>query len=174
MRPVTLRLSSTGYTPWIPVNRLQANFNVAVAVALSSGASLVCDVQHTFDNMFIPVPCVVTRTTTTANVKLTNHGLSNGDYANVQSTGSSNLDGGQVVTYVDANNFSYAVSNTGATADTGSSVVGTARVFTNLTLNGLTARADGNYVDPVMACRLYVSAWVSGFADITVLQGLGL
>lgn len=165
-------MSAAGRSAWIPLNRLQNNFNVGLAVVLSSGASLVYTVQHTFDDLYaFASGKSISRTTTTATVTYTNHGLSSGDWANVQDTGDSNLDGLFTVTYINANSFSYTVSNTGVTA--APAKVAIARVLPNITLDGLTVNADGNYINPVTACRLYVSTYVSGFADLLVQQGFG-
>lgn len=47
----------------------------------------------------------------------------------------------------------------------------TATWFPNDVLTGQTASADGNYAFPVTAIRLNVSAFTSGSAAITVIQG---
>lgn len=172
MRPVKVRMAAAGYSQWIPVNRLQSNFNVSIAVVVSSGGVLTYTVQHTFDDIHAYSDRKITRSTTVATVNYTNHGLSVGDWAAVQGTGDSNLDGFQTVaSVVDANNFTYTVSNTGATAAIGQ--VSIARVFPNLTMAGVSTSQDGNYVNPIMACRLYVSAYTSGSAELLVLQGFG-
>lgn len=177
MRPTTVRLSAAGFSPWIPVNRLQANFNVGIVVYLSSGASLTYSVQHTMDNLYDIQPCAITRSTTVATLKQTNHGLSVADWIQVFSAGDANLNGSSsgnaVASVVDANNITYTVSNTGATADTGFSTVSKARVLDNLTLTGMTVRGDGNYVNPITAVRLKITSYSSGFADMNVIQGLG-
>lgn len=181
MRPVTVRVASVTFSPWIPVDRLQKNFNVGLSVSVSSGATLTYSVQHCFDLIYLnPNPSnfvKITRTTTSANVLKVNHGLSVGDWVKIWNSGSSNLDwaekGAAVATVVDADNFTYTVSNTGATADTGFATLQSARVFNHITMDGVVdASMDGNYISPVMAVRLNVSAWTDGFADLQVLQGL--
>jgi len=172
MRPQTVRMAAAGYSGWVPVDRLQNNFNVYVGVKLSSGAVLTYTVQYTSDDLWKYMHCEISRSTTTATLKLINHGLSVGDNINVQGSGSSNLDGSyQVASVVDADNITYTVSNTGATADTGDAKVSIGRVFSHITLVDQTASADGNFVNSIQACRLYVSAYTSGLADMTVLQG---
>lgn len=49
---------------------------------------------------------------------------------------------------------------------------GTPTAFKHSTLVGKTANADGNYAFPVRAVRLNVTAWTSGSATLTILQGL--
>lgn len=174
MRPITVRLGAAGFTQWIQVNRLQTSFNVGLAVILSSGANLTYSVQHTFDDIHVGSPCSITRSGTAATLKLVNHGLSVADWVQVISSGSTNLDGSYAVaSVVDADNITYTVANSGATADTGSAIVYKARVFPNLTLQGLTASGDGNYISPIEACRLLISSYTGGFADLDVLQGRG-
>lgn len=170
MRPVSIRMSAAGRSSWIPLNYLQNNFNVSAAVVLSASVGLTFTVQHTYDDIFSYTNRKITRSTTTATVNYPAHGLSNGDWAAIQGTGSTNLDGFQVVTVVDADNFSYTVSNSGTTAAQGQ--VAIARVFSHATITG-TASISGTYTSPVIACRLYVSAYTSGTADLLVLQGLG-
>ena len=51
-----------------------------------------------------------------------------------------------------------------------SSVTPTA--FKHSTLVGKTANADGNYAFPIRAVRLNVTAYTSGSATLTILQGL--
>lgn len=50
-----------------------------------------------------------------------------------------------------------------------SSVTPTA--FTHSTLTAKTANADGNYAFPIRAVRLNVTAYTSGTATLTILQG---
>src|ERR1700693_4686756 len=174
MRPIRVRQSAAGFTAWVPVNRLQVAFDIGLAVIVSSGASLVATVQHTFDDIYAVQGCSISRTTTVATLTLTNHGLSVNDWVYVTNSGSSNLDGFyNVASVVDANNITYTVANSGATASGPNVLVQIARVFNHLTLHDLTANMDGNYISPVMAIRLNLTTWVSGFADLDVLQGLG-
>lgn len=172
MRPVSVRLSAAGFSPWIPLNRLQNNFNVGLAVVFSSNGNLTCTVQHTFDNIFEWLPTRVTRSTTTATARRTNHGLSTADWIGIQGMQSTNLDGFFAVASIpDQDTVTYTVSNTGATEANGFMTIG--RLFPHLTLQALTADADGNYISPVTACRLLVSAYTAGYVDLIVSQGLG-
>lgn len=43
--------------------------------------------------------------------------------------------------------------------------------FTHATLVSQTTNKDGNYAFPVRAIRLNVTAWTSGGANLTILQG---
>ncbi|HEX6826399.1 MAG TPA: hypothetical protein VF077_08800 [Nitrospiraceae bacterium] len=173
MRPVLVTVSgATGFSAWVPMNRLQWLTNASVSVVLSSGAVLTYTVQHTFDELVPALNCQVTRSGTTATLKRADHGLSVDDSVIVQGTGSSNLDGTQaVVTVADANTLTYTVANTGATADTGDAKMVGLRVFPHAVLAGLSARANSNYAFPLSACRLAVTAWTSGAASMMILQG---
>lgn len=174
MRPIKVTLSAQGVSPWIPVNRLQKNFAIGLSIVLSSGAALTAKVQHTFDQLDSDAKrsISISRTTTTATVTDANHGLSVGDSVVIENTGSSNLNGTITVASVPtANTYTYTVANTGATADTGFATGKNLRVFDHATLTGLTARADGNYAFPIAACRLNITAYTSGTADLLVEQG---
>lgn len=52
MRPVTVNISATGYTDWIPVDYAMSTFNVGIQVMPSVGADVVWAVQTTADNPF--------------------------------------------------------------------------------------------------------------------------
>lgn len=180
MRPITVRVSSATFSPWIPVNRLQRSFGVGIGCYISSGAVLTYSVQHTFDALYLdPNPTnfvKIVRTTTSANVLKVNHGLSVGDWAKITNSGSSNLDfaekGVAVATVVDADNFTYTVANSGTAADNGFATLQSARVFDNVILSGVSLRGDTNYSAPVVAVRLIVTAYTSGFVDMDVIQGI--
>lgn len=184
--PVTVSLSALGSTPWVPLNYLQQSYHVSLAVLLSSGASLTYTVQHTYDGLsddFIRRDLVISRTTTVATVTETAHKLSVGDTTIIDGSGSSVLDcqldaagrpiPWQVATIVDANNFTYTVANSGAAA-AGPNVRGkNLRVFPHAVLAALTARADSNYNFPPTAVRLTIGTYVSGTADLLIIQGFG-
>ena len=112
------------------------------------------------------------------------HGLTTGDSVVIKGSGSANLDsplplfgqgdvGLSVASTPSTTTYTYAVANSGATADGGNAKVLRQRVFTHSTLVGQTTRQTGTYNYPVRAIRLYVSAYTAGFADMLVLQGIG-
>lgn len=169
MRPVLVSQSAAGASAWVPVAYSQNSFALGLGVVLSTGANLTCAVEHTFDNLDPVTPVTISRTTTTATVTHPAHGLLTNDSAVIAGTGSSNFDGQRTITVVDANTYTYTVSNAGDTSASGFAASG--RVFTHLTLTGLTARADGNYAFPVRAVRLRNSAYVSGTSTLIVLSG---
>lgn len=176
MRPVKVTLGSATSSSWIPVNELANTFQIGLGVAITSGASLTYNVQHTFDdpgpdNLH---PVSISRTTTVATVTDTDHGLTAGDNVLIQESGSSNLDGSYVVASVTgANTYTYTVANSGATADNGNAKAHNFRVYPHAVLTLQTTRLDGNYGYQIQAVRLNVSTWVSGKVDLTVLQGMG-
>lgn len=44
--------------------------------------------------------------------------------------------------------------------------------FTHVSVSGETTNQDGNYTSPIRALRLNVTAWTSGSATLSVLQGV--
>lgn len=173
MRPVTVRLTAAGFSPWIPLNWRRKNFEVALGVKLSSNANLTYSVQHTMDPLLLEETqeFSIARVATTATVTKTNHGVSVGDWVMVRDCGAP-FDGEfSVAAITDQDNFTYTVANSGATAVArGKGWLKTARVFPHSTLAAKTASADGNYDFPPMACRLLISAFVAGYADLTVIS----
>lgn len=173
MRPQRVTLSAAGFSPWLNINRLpRGNFGVALGVELSSGAVLIYSVQHTTDPLYNAQTkeWSASRTTTTGTINRTNHGLSVGDW--VQMDAAAPFDTAySVASVVDADNFTITVANSGATAVArGASNLWTARVRETLDLSGLSASAEGNYAFPPTACRLIITAYTSGFAQLNVLQ----
>jgi hypothetical protein len=173
MRPVTVRLSAAGRSSWIPVDRYVPSFIVGLGVKLSSNGNLTYSVEHTFDDVFNAVaPVAITRVTTTATVNFINHGMSAGDYLKVIGSGDPNLDGEYAIAAItDQNNFTYTVVDTGLTAAVASVRIVKCRIFAHEILAAKTASDDGNYVAPISACRLNVTAFTAGYVDLTAMQG---
>ena len=172
MRPQRVSLSAAGLSPWLNINRMaQGNFGVALGVKLSSGASLTYSVQHTSDPLWDPTKeWSASRATTTGTITKTNHGLSVGDW--VQMDAAAPFDTAYAVaSVVDANNFTITVANSGATAVArGASNLWTARVTETSGMSGQTTSKDGNYMVPPTACRLAITSYTSGFATLDVRQ----
>lgn len=167
----TVTVSSAASSAWIPLDRYQSSFSVSLAGVISSGATLTWKVEHTFGNVLRPEPCSISRSTTTATLSYTNHGLSVGDSI-IVSGGGSPFDGTYAVaSVVDANTLTYTVTNTGSTLV--SARVCLLPVFDHETLVGQTTDADGNYAFPCTACRLTVTAYTSGFVRLTAIQNKG-
>lgn len=166
-RPSTVRLSAAGFSPWILLNRLIAGFGVGLGVKLSSNGNLTYSVQHTFDDLYERTEVLFTRSGTSLTVPKINHGLSVDDW--VQISGGTIWDATYAVASVtDQNNFVVTVANSGVTSASG--YVQTARLFPHEDLAAETASADGNYEFPPRACRLIVTAFTAGYADLTVIQ----
>lgn len=172
MRPVTVRKSAAGVSPWIPIDRLARDFQIGLAVKLSSGANLTYSVQHTLDDLHeFTEEFSIARVAAVATVTRVNHGLSVGDWGQVRNAPAPFSKEFEVASVVDADNFTYAVDNSGATsAAHGTAQLHTGRVFPHSVLAAKVASQDGNYEFPPWACRLNVTAFVGGFADLTVLQ----
>lgn len=175
MLPATIRLSAAGPSNWIPVNRLQSKFNLALAGWIDDGSNLIWEVQHTLSSLDSSAErqVTITRAGTAATVVDPAHGLDTGDSVIIMGSGDSNLEGTrEVASIVDANTYTYTVANTGAT----SSAVGTRaknlKVFIHATLTGQTGNADGNYAFPPTAVRFYVTTYTSGALNCKIVQGL--
>lgn len=166
----SVTVSSATSSAWVPFDRYQPNFSVALAGVISSGATLTWKVEHTFGDVFNGQACSITRSTTTATLVRANHGLSVGDSVIVVQAGPP-FDGTYAVaSVVDANTITYTVTNTDNTVAYGSAKVCLLPVFDHETLVGQTTDADGNYAFPCSACRLTVTAYTSGFVRLTVVQ----
>lgn len=178
MRPVNLRLSAAGSSPWVPLNRLQTSYKVALGVVLSSGAVLTYAIQYTMDDFQDPANLTqeftASRTTTVLTITKVNHGLSVGDYVKTWALGAGLDTEGSVASVVDADNFTVTVADEGAASQVPQ--VGwlqTARIFNHATMAGLSASSSGDFSAPPVACRLTITAYTSGFADLSVIQGRG-
>lgn len=190
MRPIATRLSAAGYSPWIPVNRLQLAFGLALNVKFSSNKNLTCSVQYTLDDFNstavdagfssanLTQNFSMSRTTTSLSITKTNHGLSAGDWAKAWGNGGAPLDDEwrAITSITDQDTFVVTVVDAGLTAPNtnGTGWLQTVRVNPHATLAGLTADASGNLAFPVTGVRLYVSAYTAGYVDLEVLQGLGI
>lgn len=185
MRPTSVTQSAAGPSAWVPVDYLAIAFGIGFGCSVSSGASLTYTVQHTFDDLGPGSPGTtpttgfhyptggISQTTTTITVTDANHGLSVGDFVQLQGCGSG-MDGAYTVASVtNANVYTLtsAVSQS-ATASSAGFVCG-ARVYNHPVVVGATARQDGNYAFPIRAMRVNVTAWTSGSVSLTVLQGVG-
>lgn len=163
------RLSATGVSSWMMLDTRRKWFGAAIGVKLSSGASITYTVQHTFDDMWTKFEdFTATRVTTTVTINRVNHGLSVGDWCYQEGVGAPMVGEHTVASVVDADNFTYTVANSGVTSGAGSRMA-TARVFPHEELVAKTASDDGNYMFPPAASRLNIT-WVSGFAEMTLLQ----
>jgi len=166
MRPVRVRLAAAGYSAWIPLNRYPSSYAVALALYFSSNKNLTANVQYTLDPLESQVG-VASRSTTTATLKLTNHGLSVDDSIVVE--GAAPFNGTyQVASVVDQNTITYTVVDSGAASAGGLSVI-PMRVQLHSVLNAITADADSNFSAPPTACRLYVSSYTAGYVDLNVI-----
>lgn len=173
MRPTSVSVGSATFSTWIPLDSRNYNFQVGLAVGISSGASLTYSVQHTFDNFWENRTdrYSISRTTTTATVTKVAHGLTAADWISVQGVAPFNGDFA-VASVTDADTFTYTVANSGATSQgigTGN-YISTAHVFPHSVVAAKTTNVDGNYQFPPFATRLIISSYTSGTATLTVIQ----
>lgn len=178
MRPATVRMAAIGSSAWIPVDYLATDFSVGLAVVLSNNGDLTYTVEHTFDDIFDrDQKFSAARVTTTGTITKVNHGLRVGDwtkFSGLHLNQAAPFDAEyNVATVTSANVFTVTVANAGITAiGYGQGYIQTARVFPNLILAASTASGDSNYSAPIRAIRLTLSAYVAGFADLTVIQSI--
>lgn len=170
MQTASVVVGSATFSPWIPVNSKQNPTGISLGCTISSGASLTYQVQHTFDSPFNQVTAAWSRSTTTATVTIPDHGLVVGDSVIVEGAGSP-FDGTYAVaSIVDANNFTYTVTDTGDASSRSGRIV-LLRTFVHSSITGKTVNSDGNYAFPIAATRLVVTAYTSGNVTLTVRQG---
>lgn len=164
-------VGSATKSAWIPLDPAQSPFAIGFGVTLTAAAVLTYKIQHSFDNPNRGVACTITRSTTTATLVLTDHGLTTSDSVVVSGAGAP-LDGTyDVASVVDADTITYTVANSGATLSSPGAKVAVMRVFDHPTVTAKTTATDGNYAFPVKAMRLNVTAYTSGKATLTALQG---
>lgn len=169
MRPIQQRLSAAGNAPWIPLNRYATSISVMLGVIFSSNKNLTASVQYTNDPL-VAQPCKISRSTTTATLILTNHGLSVDDSVVVTGAGAP-LDGTYAVaSVVDQNTITYTVANSGVTAPQSPQVI-PLRVTLHEVLQGLTADLTSNFAYPPTACRLICSSYTAGYVDLNIVSG---
>jgi hypothetical protein len=144
-------------------------FGVGLSYVPSTNANLTCKVQHTFDSLRDFKHVYLSRSTTTATLLYPNHGLSVGDYVNVQRAPAPFAGEFTVAGVTDENNITYTVANSGATAARGDAIL--ARLFDHDFMTAMTtSKVDGNYAFPPEACRLLCSSYTAGYADLLLIQ----
>ena len=171
MRPVRVRMAADGSSAWIPMNRYPSSFGVALGVAFSSNKNLTAAVEYALDPLE-GQPCNISRSTTTATLTLTNHGLSVGDSIIVSDAPAPLAGTYAVASVTNQNVITYTVTNSGATAAFGAKVI-PLRIQVHPVLTGLTADADSNFSVPPTVARLTVSSYVAGYVDLNVVSGGG-
>ena len=167
MKPYSTTLSAAGVSNWIPLNHRAEQITVGLAVVLNSAGNLTYDVEHTFDDITFHQDISISRSTTTATVTHTAHGLVTGDCAVVLNTGTTNFDGNRTVTVTGVDTYTFTCANSGVTSATGKAIP--LHVFNHGTLAGQITSQDGLYDAPIRACRLNVTSWTAGTATLTVI-----
>lgn len=171
MRQKTFNLAEAGSTVWLPLDTKLTNFQAALGVSLSNGATLTYTVQHTLSDLGNNQDCTISQSTTVATVTLNDHGLVVGDSVVVDKIiNNTNLSGTRAVaSVIDANQFTYTADNSATVAATDTKLVAL-NVFPHATLVNNTASADGNYLFPVSATRLTITAYTDGSARFEVIN----
>lgn len=173
MKPAVVLLGSAAFSRWIPLNwrAMSGIYAIGLGVKLTPSPTLTYTVQHTFDNPWASsIDWSASRTTTTGTITKIAHGLSVDDWTQFDATAPFNA-AYSVASVVDADNFTVTVANSGATSVLwGSRQIHTAKVFNHADLAAKTASADGNYAFPARACRLILTAWTTGTAELTVVE----
>ena len=185
---------AAGFGPWIPLNYMQATFNVALAVlpsSLATGASF--SVQYTMDDQSVggahqrPVTYTQAAQTVTITDGLfqpnpgfpqTANGFSVGDSVTLTETGTSvaggftNFDGSyQIASIISANQYTVTVTPSQTVANGVAKAI-QARVFTSTGIPAASAaRIQTNLTNPCTAVRLAVAALTAGTLDFIVIQG---
>lgn len=193
MRPVRVVVNSTNLeTQWVPLDYITDPFNVGLGFAPSSDAATISGtVQHTFDDLDYSTasrPITIARAAAVATVTDTGpdglgHGLVTGDNViimgcgapfdtpKVSIAGTQHGDLGADITVTSSTQYTYAVANSGPTADNGSARVVSLRVFPHATIAAQATRTDGYYAFPVTAIRLKMATLSAGQVTLSILQG---
>ncbi len=172
MRTTRITQSALGATAWVPVDPTISPFSLDINCVCSSNISATYQVQYTTDDFMRFIPVVVTRATTVATLKLTNHGLTTSDTIIVQNTGDSNLDGTfAVASVVDQNTITYTVANTGKTLSENTAQAAVVHVTVHATITGKTATFEGSQATPITAIRLNVTVFAAGYITMILNQG---
>lgn len=177
----TVSITAAGPSNWVPVSYYQNPFSVSLEYAPNADASgIMAKVQSTKDDPQSSHGVTsLTRVGTTVTVVDPLHGLATNDCVMVMNTEDTNLDTargvGTDVTVVDVNTYTYVVANTGILVPAAPHKVRvvTLRVDDHPIMTGMAARADGNYAFPCQAVRIRTTAYTSGSASLTVIQGAG-
>jgi hypothetical protein len=197
MRVVQLAYTTlaAGFSAWVPVNYLQANFNVAFAVLPSPAATgQSFSVQYTMDDQtnaptsMRPVNYTQAANTVTitdgtyqanpASPEALPHGLTTGDSVTITQTGVSvpggftNFDGTYTVTVTSPTVYTITVTPSQTVAN-GTAQVIRARIFTSTSIPAASAaRIAANLTQPCTAVRLAVAALTAGSLEFIVIQGV--
>jgi hypothetical protein len=171
MRPTSVRVTAAGPSAWVPLNTYATSIAILLGVVFSSNKNLTVDVEYSSDQL-VPQDCKITRSTTTATLTLTNHGLSVGDSIVVSQAGAP-LDGTYAVASVTNQNvITYTVANSGVTTTQGKNAqVIPLRISDHPVLSALTANADSNFTVPPSVVRLTCTAFTAGYADLNIRSG---
>lgn len=176
--PVSVAVSATGNSPWLPLDYTQRPFDVGIYVSGDSAAvtaTFAYTVQWTPDNTSLVNEIVsLTRATTVATLKTsTPHGLVVGDSVITTASGDANLDGAHdVASVVDASTLTYTVANSGAAAGQPGTKVALARVFADGNETAKTARSYEGVTTPAYAVRLNATM-TAGVLTLSAVQGYG-
>ena len=174
MRPVVQRaIAGVAKSPWVMLNYLQLNYNVALYAVPSNGATLTYTVQYTPGGVGDPISGTVSRAGAVATAIIPNHGLTVADSVQVAQAGAP-FDGVfDVASVVDTNTITYAVANSGPTQSNADVKFWPLPVFTVTGMSAQTTRGAGSLTNPAGAVRVNVTANTGGTLDFWVLEGFG-
>ena len=166
-------VAGTGNSPIALVNHRQQSFSVTARVTVPSTETATYSVYESLDDPETQLICTLSRTGTTATLTYTNHGLNVSDWVLVRDQGSV-FDGlFQVASVVDANNITYTVANSGATAGTSFANFAPIRTIVPTALSAKTATAENTWTAPIRVLIMKISAHSVGTGSLVfeVLQG---
>jgi len=180
---------AAGFGPWIPVNYLQLNFNVSLAVLPSAAATgQQFSAQYTTDDQVIQRPVQWSQAVNTVTITdplyqqtpgstANPHGLVTADSIDFLGSGLAipgvftPFDGYYQVTVTSPTTYTITVTPSQTAA--GNGFVIPQRVFTTTGIPTLSAaRIITNLTQPCTAVRLAVAALTGGTLDFVVVQGV--
>lgn len=194
MRIARMTLNGPGFTAPVPVNYMQPNFNVGVAVLPSAAAAaLTCSAQVCMDDQSIKRQVTWTQAANTVTITdgvqpqgkgsaslptaQNPHGLSTGDTVNIEGTGSGgntgfiSFDGNYAVTVVDATHYTITVIPSQTVAAGTADVIPQRWMTTTAVPLATAARLFANILQPFTALRFVVATLTTPSVDFIVIQG---
>lgn len=167
-------VSGTGNSGIVLVNYRQQSFSVTARVVVPATETATYSVYESLDDPEAAViPTSISRTTTTATVVSTNHGLTANDWVLIRNAGAP-LDGVFIVaSAADKDTFTYTVANSGAATGSAFATYAPLRCIVPSALSAKSATVENTWVSPIRVLIMNISAHGAGTGQLTfeVLQG---
>lgn len=191
MRIARLTLNGPGFTAPTPINYMQPNFNVALGVIPSAGATgLSCSAQACMDDQSIKRQVTWTQAANTVTITdgiqpqgkgaaslptaQNPHGMVTGDTVNIEGTGSGggvSFDGNYAVTVLNPTQYTITVTPSQTVAAGVADVIPQRWLVTTGVPAATATRLFANILQPCTCVRFVVAALTTPSVDFIVIQG---